>query len=221
MSEYSRLEQALGYVFSSEYYLRTALTHVSFANEQGCESYERLEFLGDAVIELVVSDYIYNLLHIAPGELTRLRARLVSTENLCKVSISLGLDRYVRLAPSLSKLSKKNTADLFESVVGAVYLDGGLNSAIDIIKRFVIIDETHIAEVIKNSVDYKTTLQEMMQAEGSRFEYRVVSTFGPDHDKTFVVGLWVDGVCEGQSEAKSIRSAEENCARDFLQKIHK
>ena len=219
MSDLNDLERNLGYEFRDISLLQTALTHSSYANEMGAESYERLEFLGDAVLELVVSNYIYNLYHVGEGNLTKLRAWLVSTENLYNIAISLHLDQYVKVAKSLNKLSKKNTADLFESVVGGVYLDGGYDEASRIIQQFVLIDENHIADVIKNGIDYKSTFQELMQSKGTCFEYRVIEESGPAHDKTFIVGLYVAGENVTQASGKSIRLAEEKCARLYLEKI--
>ncbi len=218
MNDLCELENVLDYHFRDIRLLETALTHSSYANDVGVESYERLEFLGDAVLELVVSQYIYTLYHVGAGDLTKLRAWLVSTENLCNIAIFLHLDQYVMLGKSVNKLSKKNTADLFESVIGAVYLDGGYEMASRIIHRVVLVDENHIAEVIKNCVDYKSTFQELMQSRGISFEYKVISTDGPAHDRTFTVGLFVDGSSVAVSSGKSIRLAEEKCARVYLEK---
>ena len=218
MNDLGKLENVLGYKFSDVNLLNTALTHSSYANEMGIDSYERLEFLGDAVLELVVSNYIYNLYHVGSGDLSKLRANLVSTDNLYNIAISMQLDQYVLIAKSVSQLSKKNTADLFESVIGAVYLDGGYNIASRIIQKFVLIDESHIANVIKNGIDYKSTFQELMQSKGLAFEYKVLSEDGPAHNKTFSVGLFVCGEMIASAIGKSIRLAEEKCAKEYLEK---
>ena len=129
MNNYEKLEKSINYKFKDVNILKNALTHISYANENNVESYERLEFLGDAIMEMVVSEYIYHNLNVDAGTLTKLRASLVSTENLYKISNNLKLSQYAIIGNSLKILSKKNTADLFESLIASVYLDGGLFEA--------------------------------------------------------------------------------------------
>ena len=218
MSNLEQLYDLIGYRFKDPKLLEVALTHISYANESGEESYERLEFLGDAVLELIVSDYIYKFTELDAGVLTKLRASLVSSENLYKISTMLGVMQSVKKSKSLSTFSKKNTADIFESIVGAVYLDGGINEAKKIIDRFVIIDKNNIISMLKSVIDYKTKFQEDMQSQGKHFEYKLLNSSGLDHDKTFECGLFIDGKMIASATGKSIRMAEENCARDYYNK---
>jgi len=218
MNNLESLEKSLGYVFKDKNLLIQALTHISYANDNNVVSYERLEFLGDAVIELIVSDYIFNNFEIDVGSATKLRASLVSTDYLNNISKEIGLDKIVRKSKSLQQLSKKNIADLFESVVGAVYTDGGLENVHKLIYKFVIKNEENVRQVIKNSIDYKSRLQEYMQAESRVFEYKVLSITGPDHKREFEVCLDVDGVAVTTAKSSSIQSAEEKCAELYLNK---
>lgn len=210
------LQRRIGYIFRDISLLTQALTHQSYANDNNVTSYERLEFLGDAVIELVVSDYIYRFCEFDAGVSTRLRASLVSTEYLQNVSHELGLPELVLKSKSLSVLGKKNTADLVESLVGAVYLDGGLDNAKRIIEENIIISDDNVRYVMLTAIDYKSKFQELMQSQGRTFEYRVLSSSGLAHEKTFEVGLYVDGQIVSNAIATSIHSAEENCAREYI-----
>ena len=214
------IQNTIGYKFKDDNLLLTAFTHQSYANENETVGYDRLEFLGDAIIEMVVSDYIYNHFNASSGEMTKLRSGLVSTENLYKISIDLGLDKLMLKSKALLTASKKNIADLFESLVGAIYLDGGLESASNLILKFVVKDEKNIAYVLENSVDHKTKFQEYMQSKSIPFEYKVLSSRGLDHEKIFEVELLIDGNSEFKAKGKSIREAEENCAKGYLNKIN-
>jgi len=216
MNNLDNLQEKIGYKFKNLDLLVQALTHQSYANDNSTISYERLEFLGDAVIELIVSDYIYNNFEIDSGNSTKLRASLVSTSYLSKVSEMLELDKIAYKSKSLQKMSKKNIADLFESVMGAVYIDGGMENAKQLIMKFIIIDDINVGQVIKNSIDYKSRLQEYMQAEGKTFEYTLLAVVGPDHQRQFKVSLDVDGMSVATAVGTSIRSAEEKCAEAFL-----
>lgn len=219
MNNMQELQNLIGYTFKDLKLLKTALTHISYANESGEESYERLEFLGDAVIEMVVSDYIIKFKELDAGVLTKLRANLVSTENLSKISTMLSIMQSVKKSRSLPTLSKKNTADIFESLIGAIYLDSGLEEARKIVDRFVIVSETHIQEILKKCVDYKTKFQEDMQSKGNSFEYKVLNSSGLDHDKTFECGLYLNGVLVSKATGKSIHMAEEQCAKHYYDNI--
>lgn len=220
MNKLDELQNLIGYEFRDINLLTQALTHISYANDNNVDSYERLEFLGDSVIELIVSDYIYNHLNISAGDLTKLRASLVSTEYLANISISLNLDKLARKSKSLQVLGKKNIADLFESLIGAVFVDGGLENAQNLIMKYVIKSDENIGFVIKNSIDYKSRLQEVMQADGQKFEYKLLSENGPDHHKEFEVALIIGGQIVSEGKSSSIRHAEEKCAEQYLSKLN-
>jgi len=220
MSSRESLQNLIGYNFKNSKHLEVALTHQSYANEMNVDSYERLEFLGDAVIELVVSKYLYENFSMTSGKLTKLRSALVSTENLSKISNELNLNKLVKKAKSLQTLSKKNLADLVESVIGAVYLDGGIDECVGVINKVIIKSEDNIKYMLENCEDSKTELQELLQSKAIKFEYKLVSSMGLDHEKIFEVELLIDGNSEFKAKGKSIREAEENCAKGYLNKIN-
>lgn len=219
MNSLDKLQKDLGYTFADRTLLLKALTHVSYTKEKEIEedyNYERLEFLGDAVLELVVSDYIYRHIDGLAGDLSRLRASLVSATYLQDVATKLSLQKYIIKSKSLSQLSKKTLADLFESVVGAVYLDGGMAKAKDIIEKFIVISEENIKYVQAHSPDFKTKLQEFAQAQGKQYKYKLTKSYGMDHEKTFEISLIVDGVIVAKAIGSSIQQAESKCAQMYL-----
>ncbi len=212
------VEQILGYSFIDKTLLDTALTHISLSNEIGCDNYERLEFLGDAIIELVVSEEIYKYKYLDSGLLTRLRASLVSTDNLSEISTSLGLDKNLKKSKSLTTLSEKTKADIVESVVGAMYLDGGMSQAKKFVQKFIIVDEENIKCHMQNCIDYKSRLQEEMQKAKKSFRYETISESGLAHDKTFEVQLIVDEKVVSIASGKSLHMAQLECAKKFFEK---
>ncbi len=216
MNNLHELELEIGYKFSNQELLIESLTHQSYANETLSYSYERLEFLGDAVIELVVSDYIYDKFKFDAGVLTKLRAALVSTENLGIISKQLGLESLVLKSKSLSQLGKKNIADLFESITGAIYIDGGIERAKEFVIKYVIKDMDNVRYILKNSIDYKSKFQEYMQSQSQTFEYKVIASTGLDHEKKHTVGLWIEGEKIVEFTANSIQLAEEKCAEYYI-----
>lgn len=219
MSNLESLQISLDYKFADISLLETALTHISYAKESNATSYERLEFLGDAVLEMVVTDIIYRNYDLLAGKSSKFRASLVSTENLCNIAINLGLHTMVRKSKSLPTISKKTTADLFESVLGAVYLDGGLDATKKIIEKFVVIDKDNLDRHLNSCEDAKTSVQELLQAVGQKFEYRLLGSSGMDHEKTFEVELVVDGKSVTRGRSTSIQSAEEIAAKEYLKLI--
>jgi ribonuclease-3 len=142
---------------------------------------------------------------------------MVSTENLNKISIDLNLEKFCLKGKSLSKLSKKNTADLFESVVGAIYLDSGMQNVKKIIDKFIIKDLKNVENYLNMLSDPKSELQEYCQGKNISFEYKLLETSGFDHEKNFKVGLYIQNELVATSVAKSIQSSEEECARKFLE----
>ena len=211
----NNIEQNVGYVFRNKDLLKTAITHSSLSNEIGGDNYERLEFLGDAVVELIVSNEIYKYEFLDSGLLTKLRASLVSTSNFSNISTNLKLDKEILKSKSLNTLSEKTKADILESILGAIYLDGGLEEVQKIVNKYIIIDENNIREHLANCIDYKTKFQEDMQKQKKSFEYRVVNESGQDHNKTFTVQLSIDGKVVTMSSGRSIHMAEEECARKY------
>ncbi|GAB4282408.1 MAG: ribonuclease III [Deferrisomatales bacterium] len=218
------LEEDVGYLFENPALLDQALTHKSYANEAGGEvqDNERLEFLGDAVVDLAVSHVLYQVVPpLSEGEMSKVRAYLVKEESLEQVALSFGLGNYLRLGKgedqSGGRAKASILADAFEALVAAIYLDGGFAMAYSFVESIFrpIIAETG-TEVIDK--DYKTRLQELCQARYSRApSYRLVGESGPDHDKIFEVEIFVGSRPLGRGRGRSKKEAEQRAAQDALE----
>lgn len=217
------LEEKLGYKFKNINLLKNALTHSSYANEVrgGYSSNERLEFLGDSVLSLVVSDYLYKQFKNLPeGELTKLRASLVCEKSLCSFSRELELGKFLNLGKGEDHNGGRERdsilADAFEAVLAAIYLDGGMESARRYVMNFVLRELKHTDdEVFK---DYKTALQEIIQRNPEEsVSYVLTSESGPDHDKSFTVEVRLNSNVIGCGMGKSKKQAEQRAAKQALQ----
>ena len=210
------LEEVIGYTFKNPVLLETALTHTSYANEsrQPAEHNERLEFLGDSVLSVVVADYLYRHVNKPEGELTRIRASLVSEEALFQFAQEIELGKYLRLGRGEDMGGGRErpsvVSDAFESVIAALYLDGGMEVARNFILPFVTEGKTAEA-------DYKTQLQEVVQQNPEeKLTYVLESETGPDHDKHFVVAVHLNSNCFAHGEGRSKKQAEQHAAREAL-----
>lgn len=217
-------EKIIDYKFKNQKLLKEALTHSSYANEHkehNIKCNERLEFLGDAVLSIVVADYIFeHMPNLPEGELTKLRAALVCEKALYKFGKEINLGDYLLLSkgerngggaerPSI-------VSDAFEAVIAAIYLDGGMEPAKKHILRFVIPEIKN--KKTKPFKDYKTTLQEIVQKNpGEKLVYRLVSESGPDHDKHFVFEVLLNSNSVGTGGGRSKKEAEQNAAREALE----
>lgn len=217
------LEKLIDYKFKNRNLLTTALTHSSFANElhDGTKYNERLEFLGDSVLSIIVSDYIYlNCPHLPEGELTKLRASLVCEKSLCVYARQVHLGSYIRLSKGERRTGGGDRpsilADAFEALIAAIYLDGGIEPAKKFVLRFVIPDIENPKP--KKFKDYKTCLQEIIQKNPEeRLEYVLVKETGPDHDKHFVVEVHLNSNVIGKGGGRSKKEAEQQAAREALE----
>ena len=218
------LEQRLGYTFQDVALLSHALTHSSYANEhrnEGATSNERLEFLGDSVLGMVVADHLYRTHPDMPeGELTRTRAALVCEGSLHEVAKLLGLGEHLRLgkgeAAGGGRERPSILADAMESVLAAVYLDGGIAPVRRIIRKLILDREPEKAV----DRDYKTALQELVQRKpGSTITYSLVNETGPDHRRVFVMEVSVGGVAVGQGEGHTKKEAEQLAAKAAIEKL--
>lgn len=198
----------------------TAFTHTSYANENKCESYERLEFLGDAVLELIISNYLYKNDPEAEGELTKKRAHYVCEDALYMYSLKLKLNQYIKLGigeeENGGRTRKAIVADIFESFIGALYLDQGLEVATKFISIYII------PIIEKNELsffnDYKSLLQEYVQTDKRDLKYILVDEYGPDHNKSFKMEVRIDDIIYGVGIAGSKKEAEQLAAKDALSK---
>ena len=213
------LQQVLHYTFKNPALLRIALTHTSFANESKVPTThnERLEFLGDSVLSVVVADHLFHQSKRPEGELSRMRASLVSEEALFQFSEEIQLGEYLRLGHG-EELGGGRTrpsvvSDAFEAVIAALYLDGGFEVARNFIMPFITEGKT--AEE-----DYKTRLQEVVQqSPDAALRYEVVGETGPDHDKKFTVSVWRNGTHLADGIGRSKKAAEQNAAKKALEKL--
>lgn len=221
------LEENLRYEFKNKKLLINALTHSSYANEarDGVSSNERLEFLGDSVLSIVVSEYIYKEFNNLPeGELTKLRASLVCEKSLCQFSRELDLGKYLRLGKGEDKGGGRERdsilADAFEAVLAAMYLDGGFNVAKNHVMRFIKNELKHTDdEVFK---DYKTALQEIIQKNPEEsVTYILTKESGPDHDKVFEVEVRLNSNTIGKGVGKNKKQAEQSAAKEALRLMGK
>ncbi len=222
-----QLEQTIGYCFSDKTLLTQALSHSSYANEHkqdGAKDNERLEFLGDSVLEVISSEFLYLTFPSMPeGELTKLRASLVCEATLAFCARQFGLPDYLLLGrgEELTGGRSRNSivSDALEALIGAIFLDGGIERAGDFIRRFILTDYEHK----KMFTDSKTILQEVIQRDFKSCEvkYCVTDETGPDHNKSFTVALNMDGEELGRGSGSTKKAAEQEAAYRTLIELKK
>lgn len=217
-------EQMIGYTFENKHYLQQALSHSSYANEKRWSKLannERLEFLGDAVLELVSSEYIFkNNREMYEGEMTKLRASIVCEPTLAMCARDIHLGNYIMLGKGEITTGGADRdsilSDAFEAIIGAIYLDGGFTSAKEFIERFVLSD----IDNKKLFFDSKTILQEMIQAEYQEsLQYKLIKEEGPDHAKIFTVAAVIEDKELSQGTGKTKKAAEQAAAYQAILKL--
>jgi len=206
--------EKMGIEIKNKELLETALTHSSYSNEHNCDNYERLEYLGDAILESVTSEYLYLNTDYSEGEMTKIRANYVCEK--ATYSKKMGIDRYIRLGHGqINNLNDTIIADVFEAVAAAVYLDQGY----EVVKKYL---QDIIVPFIKEgwdfNTDYKTKLQEAVQTNKKSLEYVLIREYGEAHDKTFEMAVKIDNIIYGKGIGKSKKEAEQNAALDALNK---
>lgn len=194
--------------------LNIALTHTSYSNEHGCLSYERLEFLGDAVLQLIMSDYFYKNSNYDEGEMSKIRASYVCESALDEYAKIINLKDYIKVGHGLEHtINETIVADVFEAVIAAIYLNSGYSKA----KEFVMdISMPFIKNKTKFMSDYKSYLQELVQTDKKSVTYNVIKEKGPAHDKTFEVEVIVDNMVYGKGIGKSKKEAEQDAAKNAI-----
>ena len=219
------LEQAIGYRFHRIALLQNALTHSSYANERwrnSLMSNERLEFLGDSILGMVVADYLYRSFPNRPeGELTRMRADMVCEKSLAMVAGQIGLGSHLLLGKGEEQGGGRSRdsilADAVESVIAASFLDGGMDAARQFIQKFVLV-EVPVKQL--HNADYKTALQELVQQKKNQtLSYALVGESGPDHDKRFEVEVSLNGRVIGTGSGSSKKRAEQMAAQNALNQM--
>lgn len=222
-NKYLELENLIGYSFENKEHLDIAFTHKSYTNEnlvKKHQSYERYEYLGDAILEFLVSRFLFHEYPNKPeGELTKLRASIVCEFTLSKISRDLKLGSYGYFSKGERNTGGYNRdsilCDMFESLLGAIYLDGGLDEADSFVKKFLLTDIEHK----KLYHDSKTKLQEYVQKNNISLTYNLVSEIGPDHDKEYHVNVALNNEIVAEGFGHSKKTAEQNAAFEALNKL--
>lgn len=219
------LEEAIGYRFHNISLLQNALTHSSFANERWHNSLlsnERLEFLGDSILGMLVAEYLYRTFPDRPeGELTRMRADMVCEKTLASVAARIHLGDHLMLGHGEEQGGGRSRdsilADAVESVIAACFLDGGIEAAQKFIRTFILV-EVPVSQM--HNTDYKTKLQELVQQKKNQvLSYTLTGESGPDHDKHFTVAVSLNGGMVGQGEGRSKKRAEQEAARAAIRNL--
>ena len=220
------LETAIGYRFRNITLLQNALAHSSYANERwhdGLKSNERLEFLGDSILGMVVAEYLYEKYPNRPeGELSRMRADMVCESSLAEIAERIGLGKHLLLGNGEEQGGGRTRpsilADAVESVIAASFLDGGMEAAKAFVYKFVL---CNVPETKLHNADYKTMLQEQVQKKKNQvLSYELIDQSGPDHDKEFVVAVLLNGKTIGKGIGSSKKRAEQDAARAAIEKLY-
>ena len=219
------LENAIGYRFTNIQLLQNALTHSSYANERWHNSLlsnERLEFLGDSVLGMLVAQYLYDNFPNRPeGELTRMRADMVCEQTLAAAANRIGLGSYLLLGHGEEQGGGRSRssilADAMESVIAACFLDGGMAAALKVVQQFILVE---VPVTRLHNADYKTKLQELVQQKKNQIlSYRLAGQSGPDHDKKFDVEVSLNGNVVGAGSGSSKKRAEQMAAKSAIEKL--
>lgn len=226
-NQYAELLESIQYQFKNLELLENAFVHRSYLNEnkdKHKKSNERLEFLGDAVLELIVTEYLFLNYSNPEGELTNWRSALVKGETLAKVSKKLNLGKYLFLSKGEENSGGREKdyllANAFEALVGAIYLDSGYTESQKFVETFLLIK---LKEILKKGsyIDSKSKFQEVSQEKtGVTPSYRLLKDEGPDHNKTFTMGAYIDEKMVGKGTGSSKQSAEQKAARDALERLN-
>ncbi|MGN0452700.1 MAG: ribonuclease III [Ruminococcus sp.] len=220
----TELEKLIGYEFNDISLLNLAMTHSSYAHEHkksSSECNERLEFLGDSVLSLVVTNHLYlNYADLPEGELTKMRAALVCEKTLHKFARMIGLGKFIKLSNGELKSGGGDrpsiASDAFEALIASIFLDGGFEPAREFVMGFISVEIKNLRKKPVN--DYKTTLQEIVQKNpGEKLEYRLISESGPDHDKHFVAEVLLNSNSIGKGGGRRKKEAEQQAAREALE----
>lgn len=219
------LEEAIGYRFRGISLLRSAVTHSSYANERwhnGLLSNERLEFLGDSILGMLVAEFLYRNFPDRPeGELTRMRADMVCEKTLAAAAGRIGLGRYLLLGHGEEQGGGRSRAsilaDAMESVIAACFLDGGMEAARGVVEKLILVE---VPRSKLHNIDYKTQLQELVQQKKNQnLTYTLVGQSGPDHDKRFDVDVSLNGTVVGSGSGSSKKRAEQMAAHNAMEKL--
>lgn len=211
-----KLLEEYNIIFKESSKIETALTHSSYAYENNVESYERLEYLGDAVLELVTSHYLYSNTKYAEGHMSKIRSAYVCETALDEYAEKIHLKEYIKLGKGIKSPNAAVTADVFEAVIGVIYLENGIEEVEKLFNKLIV------PYIENNKVDflsdYKSSLQELVQTDKKSVEYNVTKETGPAHNKTFEVEVIIEGRVFGSGIGKSKKEAEQMAAKNAIEK---
>ena len=215
------LEDYFNITFKNKDLLKTALTHSSYANENGGQNNERLEFVGDAVVDLLVGEYLFRTMKEQEGTLTKKRANIVCEKSLSHYASLFHLEDYLLLGKGEEKTGGRHKdavkCDAFEAFIGEIYIYQGLNECRKVINKVVI---PNLEYAFEETIDYKTTLQEYVQAEKRILKYEIINEYGEAHNKTFESRVVMDDeIILGVGKGKSHLESEQNAAKAALEKL--
>ena len=218
MSNLKEFQTNIGYEFKNIKYLKTALTHSSYANENGLDSNERMEFLGDAVLELCMSKYLYNSINLDEGVLTKTRAKAVCESALNIYAKNIHIQNFLLLGKGEEstggRLRPAIIADAVEAVLGAIFLDSNFDTAYNICQKIVI----PYMDIVLKYKDYKSILQEKLASEKRSIRYEIVNSYGPPNNRTFEAIVYMDDIMMGSGSGKTKKEAEQMAAKKALDK---
>lgn len=218
MSEIEKIEQTIGYTFKNKNYLKVAFTHSSYGHLNNVEYNERQEFLGDSLLNLITTTFLYANTSYSEGEMSKIRAYLVSCENLSEVVSQLGLINFLKVSSFNPKQSKNAMGDLFEALIGGIYLDSDYKTAETFVLNKLQYSKELINKVYSNFSDYKTKLQEIVQQNpNNNFKYVLVEKMGPAHKPTFKVAAILNGETLVEKIGKSKKDTENECAKFIIE----
>lgn len=221
IKKFQNVARKIDITYTNIDYYYEAFTHPSFANEQNVKHYERMEFLGDAILGFLVAEYIFQNENISEGDMTKLRANFVCTQANAEYCLELGLDACLMLgkgAKEHNEDSQAVLADVFESFLGALYLDHGLNYVRTFLTRFLY--PKILSKKIEFFIDYKSQLQEYIHTESRKsVQYTVILEKGLPHQKIFDVAVMLEGLRLGVGSGKTKKEAEQNAAKNALEKM--
>jgi len=214
-----KIENIIGYKFKDKTLLETALTHSSYGYKYKVKHNERLEFLGDSILGFIVAEHLFKLFSQDEGILTKVRAEIVKCDYLSTIIHKFELDNFIKVFPA--NLIKSNTikGDFFEALLGAIYLDGGLKECSNFIFKFIDLSKENLENFIIQTNDFKTKLQEIVQAKKGKLEYKVIGEEGKPNAKIFNVALFVNEKLICEAKEKSKQKAENLCAKLAIKNV--
>lgn len=215
------IEKIINYSFKNKELLEISLTHSSYAYRYSKKSNERLEFLGDSVLGLIIAEFLIKEYSLKEGELSKIRAKIVSCENLSKIITKNGLDAYIKTNPSSMIKSETIKGDFFEALLGAIYLDSDLLTCKEFVFKILNINKKNIDKLMLETEDYKTKLQELVQAKKGKISYKTINEEGLPNDMVFEVELYINDKSITKAKGKSKQKAENLCAKFACKNINK